>query len=104
MRREVYQAYLRWVEAGPECECDTHGHYYRVKVEGRSKKLGKYDLIPRPDNEVCERERAWRAYVRLRGEAPIENKPKKKEGYLTETDINWLKSVKKEHYVKKKVW
>jgi hypothetical protein len=53
----VLKAYFDWVVISPEnCDCDRH---WRVMPEAERAEI-------KPDDMVCERERAWRKYVRVR--------------------------------------
>lgn len=93
MSTKVTKAYLKWVSTANTCICCATGHYYKVEIKNR--KVGKdnprYEFVPKPDNEVCERERAWREYVRLRGDVVPVRKEDKTQ--LTEADIQWLNSI-----------
>lgn len=41
--------------------CCNHSHFITDEIGS---------LIPKPDNEVCRREQAWRVYVRIRDNNP----------------------------------
>lgn len=87
------QAYLEWVKARPfqftiaarevtyieyqqnntrqdhmytepahfDGNCCSNSHFYKNAIG---------DMVERPDEDVCKRERAWRVYVRLRDAEP----------------------------------
>jgi hypothetical protein len=73
----VAEAFKAWAKT-PACTCDGVEPHYTATRERRSwnRKLATNVLpevsVPRPDNEVCERERAWRLYVTLRDSVPRE--------------------------------
>jgi len=105
MKEDLVAAYELWVEAKDSCKCEPTGHYYKKAVKNRTNKnIPAIELIPKPDSEVCEREKAWRAYARLRGDVLKVKTPKGSKKDLSNDDIRWLKSVKCIRYIDKKVW
>jgi len=58
MLTDVQKAYIAWKKQQPRDDqaCCSLSHFDRVNGL----------MVPKPDDEVCARERKWREYVRLR--------------------------------------
>ena len=76
MTKEAIEAMKLW-QSIPSASCQCHTHYTKKG--------------PVPDYMVCERERAWRNYVKIRGEPKFEFIPRSKE--IDVKDAAFLKSI-----------
>lgn len=59
----VSEAFTKWASYSQEpCRCSKHANS-KFEVDG-------FMVRPAPDDQVCEREKAWRRYVEIRDNRP----------------------------------
>lgn len=59
----VQKAFRRWQEFRPKEGGSCCGNSHFIMIEDGSR---YFKEVPKPDANVCNRERAWRDYVRVR--------------------------------------
>lgn len=94
MSDDLQKAYLAYL-AIPEAACRCASHYTPIKKEDE---FGEKFNVPKPDKEVCSRERAWRHYCNLRDKYVSDfNEKELKKNSLSESDKKWINSIPKIH-------